>query len=92
MDRSALYHDGNRRLQDEFDSRRIADRLEAVNLRTAFSDRDRQFIESACFFFLATADRADSRTSRTRAACPASCASSDRPSWPIPTMTETACS
>ena len=57
MEGSALYHDGNRRLQDEFDSRRIADRLEAVNLRTAFSDRDRQFIESACFFFLATADQ-----------------------------------
>src|SRR3954470_9340717 len=53
---SALYHDGNRRLQDEFDSRRIADRLEAVNLRTVFSDRDRQFIESAAFFFLATSD------------------------------------
>ena len=57
MESSALYHDGNRRLQDEFDSRRIADRLEAVNLRTAFSERDRKFIESACFFFLATADR-----------------------------------
>ena len=56
MERSALYHDGNRRLQDEFDSRRIADRLEAVNLRTAFGDRDREFIERASFFFLATAD------------------------------------
>jgi predicted pyridoxine 5'-phosphate oxidase superfamily flavin-nucleotide-binding protein len=57
VDRSALYHDGNRRLQDEFDSRHIADRLETVNLRTAFSDRDRKFIENACFFFLATADQ-----------------------------------
>src|SRR5260221_10465590 len=56
MDRSALYHDGNRRLQDEFESRPIADRLEAVNLHTVFSDRDRQFIEGAAFFFLATAD------------------------------------
>ena len=25
---SVMFHDGNRRLQDEFDSRRIADRLE----------------------------------------------------------------
>jgi hypothetical protein len=56
MQGSALYHRGNRQLQDEFDSRQIADRLEAVNLRTAFSDRDRQFIESAALFFLATAD------------------------------------
>jgi predicted pyridoxine 5'-phosphate oxidase superfamily flavin-nucleotide-binding protein len=51
-----LYHDGNRQLQDRFESRRIADRLAEVTLRTAFSDEDRAFIESAPFFFLATAD------------------------------------
>jgi predicted pyridoxine 5'-phosphate oxidase superfamily flavin-nucleotide-binding protein len=50
-----LYHDGNRRLQDQFDSRRIADRLEQVTTRTAFTDADKTFIESQCFFFLATA-------------------------------------
>lgn len=55
---SRIYHDGNRRLQDEFDSRRIADRLEAVTCRTAFSDGDRAFIEGSIFFFLATADAA----------------------------------
>jgi len=56
MSGSALYHDGNRRLQDEFDSRRIADRLEAVTLRSAFTESDTAFIERAIFFFLATAD------------------------------------
>lgn len=56
MDASLLYHEGNRRLQDQFDSRRIADRLEGVTLRQAFSDGDRAFIEGAAFFFLATAD------------------------------------
>lgn len=55
---SALYHDGNRRLQDEFDSRRIADRLEARNLRAEFTERDRRFIEAVPLFFLATADGA----------------------------------
>jgi uncharacterized protein len=50
-----LYHEGNRRLQDQFDSRRIADRLEQVTTRTAFTDADKTFIESQCFFFLATA-------------------------------------
>ncbi|HEY7458335.1 MAG TPA: pyridoxamine 5'-phosphate oxidase family protein [Xanthobacteraceae bacterium] len=50
-----LYHEGNRRLQDEFDSRRIADRLDEL-ARTAFSDDDKAFIESRLFFFLATAD------------------------------------
>jgi predicted pyridoxine 5'-phosphate oxidase superfamily flavin-nucleotide-binding protein len=53
---SILYHDGNRDLQDAFDSRRIADRLEEKLARTSFSDGDRQFIEGAIYFFLATAD------------------------------------
>ena len=56
MHASKLYHDGNRRLQDEFGSRRLADRLEQVTFREAFTDSDRAFIEGACFFFLATAD------------------------------------
>lgn len=51
-----FFHDGNRRLQDQFASRRIADRLEAVTLRQAFTDEDRAFIESAEYFFLASAD------------------------------------
>jgi predicted pyridoxine 5'-phosphate oxidase superfamily flavin-nucleotide-binding protein len=58
MDASRLYHAGNRRLQDRFGSRALADRLEAVTLRRAFSDGDRAFIEAAGFFFLATADAA----------------------------------
>jgi predicted pyridoxine 5'-phosphate oxidase superfamily flavin-nucleotide-binding protein len=53
---SIMYHDGNRRLQDEFESRRIADRLEEKLTRTSFSDDDRAFIESAHYFFVATAD------------------------------------
>jgi len=57
MSDSLLYHDGNRQLQDTFDSRRISDRLEEKLTRTAFSADDRTFIESAHYFFLATADR-----------------------------------
>jgi uncharacterized protein len=56
MDASRLYHAGNRRLQDRFGSRRLADRLEQVTLRREFSDGDRAFIAGAGFFFLATAD------------------------------------
>src|SRR5262245_3443446 len=55
-----MYHDSNRRLQDDFDSRRIADRLEERLTRTAFTTDDRAFIEDAIYFFLATAD-ADGR-------------------------------
>ena len=49
------FHEGHRRLQDRFDSRRIADRLDEVTARTVFTDDDRGFIESRIFFFLATA-------------------------------------
>ena len=56
MSDSKLYHDGNRRLQDRFQSRTIADRQEQVIARTQFTDSDKSFIESARYFFLATAD------------------------------------
>jgi predicted pyridoxine 5'-phosphate oxidase superfamily flavin-nucleotide-binding protein len=54
---TVMYHDGNRCFQDQFNSRRIADRLEQVTTRTAFTDDDRAFIESRIVFFLATADK-----------------------------------
>lgn len=57
MDPSDFYHAGSRNLQDAFASRPLADRLAKVTLRTAFTDSDRAFIESAGFFFLATADQ-----------------------------------
>ena len=53
---SIMFHDGNRQLQDRFDSRRISDRLEEKLTRTTFTLDDRAFIESAAYFFLATAD------------------------------------
>jgi predicted pyridoxine 5'-phosphate oxidase superfamily flavin-nucleotide-binding protein len=56
MNTRPLYHEGSRQLQDRFDSRRIADRLEQVTVHTAFDDDDRRFIGRAAQFFLATAD------------------------------------
>jgi uncharacterized protein len=56
MSDNLMYHDGNRSLQDQFDSRRIADRLEQRLTRTAFTADDTAFIESAIYFFMATAD------------------------------------
>src|SRR3954465_1341025 len=50
------YHAGSRDLQERFGTRALADRLEDVNLRTAFHDADRAFIESMDILFLATAD------------------------------------
>lgn len=56
MPDSIMYHEGNRRLQDRFDSRRISDRLEEKLTHTEFSDDDKEFIGNASYFFLATAD------------------------------------
>lgn len=53
---SIMYHDGNRRLQDRFNTRRLSDRLEEINTRTEFTDGDKAFIENCFLFFLATAD------------------------------------
>jgi len=53
---SSAYHDGMRRLQDRFDSRRLADRLDEKLGRREFTTEDRAFIESRPLFFLATAD------------------------------------
>jgi predicted pyridoxine 5'-phosphate oxidase superfamily flavin-nucleotide-binding protein len=50
------YHEGMRRLQDQRDTRALADRLEKVTMRTAFSDEDKVFIERCRMFFVATAD------------------------------------
>lgn len=50
------YHTGMRELQDRFDTRRLADRLDQKLSRTAFTPEDRQFIDSRTLFFLATAD------------------------------------
>ena len=55
MDSPEMYHDGSRELQDRFDSRRIADRLEHITVHDTFSDDDRAFIERSPMFFLATA-------------------------------------
>jgi predicted pyridoxine 5'-phosphate oxidase superfamily flavin-nucleotide-binding protein len=56
MTQGIMYHDGSRRLQDQFGSRRISDRLEEKLTRTQFTADDKAFIESVPYFFLATAD------------------------------------
>jgi uncharacterized protein len=53
---SELYHEGSRELQDRFDTRRLADRLQEVTVRDVIDDADRAFIESVDMFFIATAD------------------------------------
>lgn len=53
---SGMYHWGSRQLQDQFDSRRIADRLEQRTVHGTFTENDCAFIARSPMFFLATAD------------------------------------
>jgi hypothetical protein len=57
---SERYHAGSRELQDRFDTRRLADRLDERTARDHFEPDDVAFIERMDMFFLATAD-ADGR-------------------------------
>ena len=52
----AMYHDDSRRLQERFDTRRLADRLVERTVRDVIDDDDRAFIERMDMLFLATAD------------------------------------
>jgi uncharacterized protein len=52
----ATYHDASRALQDRFDTRRLADRIEERLVRDFLDADDRAFVERADMFFLATAD------------------------------------
>jgi predicted pyridoxine 5'-phosphate oxidase superfamily flavin-nucleotide-binding protein len=51
-----FYPRGARALQDRFDERRLADRLEQRIVRHALTDDDRGFIQRLDMFFLATVD------------------------------------
>lgn len=51
----SFFHPGMRELQDRFEGRAVPDRLADNRMRTAFSDTDREFIETSSFFFLSTA-------------------------------------
>jgi predicted pyridoxine 5'-phosphate oxidase superfamily flavin-nucleotide-binding protein len=50
------YHEGSRRLQERFDTVRLADRIQERLVHETIGEDDRIFIESADMFFLATVD------------------------------------
>lgn len=53
---SALYSPQARALQDQYDTRRLADRLADVKVHDRFTDDDRAFLERLDMFFLASVD------------------------------------
>jgi predicted pyridoxine 5'-phosphate oxidase superfamily flavin-nucleotide-binding protein len=54
---SELYAERHRAFQDLFDSRRLADRLEASIVKHALDESDQRFIAARDMFFLATVDQ-----------------------------------
>jgi predicted pyridoxine 5'-phosphate oxidase superfamily flavin-nucleotide-binding protein len=50
------FHAGSRELQEQFDTTRIADRIDGLLVHDAFDAGDKAFIEGRDMFFLATAD------------------------------------
>jgi predicted pyridoxine 5'-phosphate oxidase superfamily flavin-nucleotide-binding protein len=51
-----MYHAGQRALQDRFDARRLADRLEEVTVHAGLSESDARFVTARDMLFLATID------------------------------------
>jgi uncharacterized protein len=54
----SMFHDGSRELQDRFDTRRLADRIESRLVDDEIGESYKEFIEGLDMFFLATADAA----------------------------------
>ena len=93
MPDSIMYHEGNRQLQDAFDSRRISDRLEEKLTRTAFTADDKAFIESVDLFLPRHRRRRRPPGLLLQGRRAGLRARDRRPtSWPSPTTTATACS
>jgi predicted pyridoxine 5'-phosphate oxidase superfamily flavin-nucleotide-binding protein len=53
---STGFHDGSRELQDRFDTRALADRIDDLLVSDTIGEGERAFIEARDMFFLATAD------------------------------------
>jgi predicted pyridoxine 5'-phosphate oxidase superfamily flavin-nucleotide-binding protein len=53
---SGMYGDEHRRLQEQFDSRKLADMLEDLIVQDRIDDEGKAFIESRSAFFLSTVD------------------------------------
>jgi len=53
---TSMFHEKSRALQDHFDTRRVADRIEGLLVNNEIGEDDQRFIEQLDMFFLATAD------------------------------------
>jgi len=54
---SEFFHEGSRKLQNQFETRRMADRIVEAIVTNQISPEDKAFIEEQNMFFLATVDQ-----------------------------------
>ena len=67
---SRVYHEGHRTLQERFDTRKLADRIEERLVQDAIDESDKAFIERMSMFFLATSDEHGSPQCSYKAGAP----------------------
>jgi predicted pyridoxine 5'-phosphate oxidase superfamily flavin-nucleotide-binding protein len=65
-----MFQPSQRLLQDRFDTRRLADRLEQVKVHAALSDADERFVSARDMLFLATCDAEGQPTCSIKAGHP----------------------
>lgn len=53
---ASIYGDQHRKLQDSFDTRKLADRIEEITVKQEFDEDTKGFIETRDMFFLSTID------------------------------------
>ena len=85
------FHGASRSLQDRFDTRALADRIDQLLVSDTISDEDRAFIEDRDMFFLRRPTTTDDRRAPTRVASRVSSGCWIRTRSPFPTTTGTAC-
>jgi predicted pyridoxine 5'-phosphate oxidase superfamily flavin-nucleotide-binding protein len=54
---SSIYGEAHRGLQDKFETRRLADRLEALTVKDFMDEQDQGFVSTRDMFFLSTVDQ-----------------------------------
>ena len=88
---SQLYGESHRKLQREFDTERLADRIERRLFHEHITSDDQAFIERMDMFFLATADREGRPNCSYKGGDPGFIRVLDRRPWPFRITTATAC-
>jgi uncharacterized protein len=87
-----LYGSTQRAFQDQFDTRRLADRVGQIIIHPEICDIDRDFIESRDMFWLATVDHEGRPTVSYKGGAPGFVRVLDAGTLAFPRMTATACS